>query len=444
MSNIFPSFSILNTAALIGLFSILIPLIIHLINRSKGNLVYLGNIDFVKQVKKIRVTEVKLTQWILLLLRVLIFTLITFLVAGLKQMSEVKVLDETQLYFSPDWIITQETSKFISILQQHPQVNSFVLATNYPEINQDNYVQLKQKLESQRIRLHSSALITEIANRQQQVKKIKVFSTNSSNEFPKDRPRQYQNIEWIVEPLATKIQKIPEVAVTIYSDENRLLETRVLQLSFEYLTSKGNQSFIVDYRSLGSVNGTAIESGQTGWIIWLSDKPVSEEIWERVKQGDYLLTDATTLESKGLKQSRNKITLTNANISGISSEFVGNHSAKGSNDLNDTLIWSDNLHSELLSSSVVGAGLHYRLNSRFNPWWNNLVENPKFPMILADLLNQPYRYLKANTLSASELNNLAKSSSKKLYAEDLYDWLILIIALLWVLERWLSEKRKAT
>ena len=61
------SLTILNSAALLALFSLLVPIIIHIINPSRGKLIYIGKIDFIKVAQKLKVTELKLTEILLLI-----------------------------------------------------------------------------------------------------------------------------------------------------------------------------------------------------------------------------------------------------------------------------------------------------------------------------------------------------------------------------------------
>jgi len=439
MANLISSFSIINATALIGLLSLLIPIIIHLINRSKGKLVYFGNIELVKQVKRIRVTEVKSSQWILLLLRILIFTLITLLVAGLNQRSNIQTVNETQLYFSPQWILTQGRSSFKEILKQHPEAKSFLLIQDYPEIIDNNFDQLKQQISLDKTNLQSSAFVTEIANRQQQAKQIIIFSSNASNEFSDVQPQRYKNIEWKFVSSNVQSPSTTEIVVDIYSDKSRVFETKLLQIAFEYLASEGNQKFKLVYHSINQSSETLVNEYQQGWIIWLSDVDVTESIWNDVKQGSYLLTDYVSKNNQNPIPTR---TVTNAKIEGVDSEFIGLIGHHEAEDLTLEVIWVDNLNTEILTSKTMGNGVHYKFNSRFNSAWNNLVENTDFPSVLSNLLRSPYSHNETHSIAISELASLPLVTNDKRFSKDIHHWLILIIALLWLLERWLSEKRK--
>ena len=69
----------LNPAVLFGLLATSIPVIIHLINLRKLNRVEFSTLAFLKELQKTKIKKVKLKQWILLALRILI---IIFLVSS--------------------------------------------------------------------------------------------------------------------------------------------------------------------------------------------------------------------------------------------------------------------------------------------------------------------------------------------------------------------------
>lgn len=70
----------LNPSILLGLLASLIPIVIHLLNLRKLNRIEFSTLDFLKELQKNKIKRIKIKQWILLLLRVLIilFIVISF------------------------------------------------------------------------------------------------------------------------------------------------------------------------------------------------------------------------------------------------------------------------------------------------------------------------------------------------------------------------------
>jgi len=70
----------LNPSILLGLLASLIPIVIHLLNLRKLNRIEFSTLDFLKELQKNKIKRIKIKQWILLILRVLIilFIVISF------------------------------------------------------------------------------------------------------------------------------------------------------------------------------------------------------------------------------------------------------------------------------------------------------------------------------------------------------------------------------
>jgi hypothetical protein len=68
----------LNPAILFGLFAASIPILIHLLNLRKLKKIDFSTLSFLKELQKNRIRKIKLKQWLLLALRVLIILLLVF------------------------------------------------------------------------------------------------------------------------------------------------------------------------------------------------------------------------------------------------------------------------------------------------------------------------------------------------------------------------------
>ncbi len=74
---------LLTPAGLWGLAAIAVPVAIHLVNRSRGKRVLVGNVALIRAARRRRASEIRLEQWFLLLVRILILTLAALLLARL-------------------------------------------------------------------------------------------------------------------------------------------------------------------------------------------------------------------------------------------------------------------------------------------------------------------------------------------------------------------------
>ncbi len=433
MINFFSSLSFLNPVANIALISLVIPIIIHLINRSRGQLVYIGNIEFVKQAKKITVTQLKLTQWLLLLLRLLFFAILTLLVSKLIRETELTKADETHIYLTPYWQLTANTSEFMALKESYPSAKILSLTTGFPEVSENNF----QNFSGKQINTYSA--VAELMRTNYVVTTAMVFSRDSLKNYPQLKPQLPENIEWVVNSIPEKEHPTPLLGVQIFFDQTRVLDKEILRVAFDILNKQGGRSFALEFVGIGE-SPILTTTFSADWIFWLSDREVAVEIIEFVKQGSFLLTDITASQ----KNAPNLVEqLGFAKISNLDVEFFqSNTTIQKTSDILDNVLWRDNNNREILTSLPLGKGSIYKFNSRFNPLWNNLVEKSEFPWVLSRLLQVSEETLEQLKISPSEINNFETTLATKISYENLNHWLILLLSLLWFAERWLAEKRK--
>lgn len=125
------SLMFLAPAGLLGLFALAIPVLIHLFSRSKGRRVLIGHIDLVRKARRRRVTELRLTQWLLLALRLLIFTLAAFVLAQLARQG---LADRTGdvAYLTRGWTLAAGPDALDAVRAANPG-GVYLLEPEFPE-----------------------------------------------------------------------------------------------------------------------------------------------------------------------------------------------------------------------------------------------------------------------------------------------------------------------
>ena len=108
-------FSLMTPMALWSLLALGIPVLIHLFNRSRGKLVRIGHIDLIRKARRLQVTEIKLEQWLLLLLRLAIFMLAALILAGLARQG-LDSSDSPAIYVTPTWLRTATSAQVNDLL----------------------------------------------------------------------------------------------------------------------------------------------------------------------------------------------------------------------------------------------------------------------------------------------------------------------------------------
>jgi hypothetical protein len=76
------NFTFLNPGAFWGLLALTFPLAIHLLSKSKGTTIWVGNISWIKQIEKTRSRSIRLNEYALLALRSLIISMLIIIQAG--------------------------------------------------------------------------------------------------------------------------------------------------------------------------------------------------------------------------------------------------------------------------------------------------------------------------------------------------------------------------
>ena len=126
------SLTLLMPLGLLGLLGLIIPVLIHLFSRSRGRLVHVANLQLYRQAKQRRVNELRLSQWLLLLLRLALLAVAVLLLAGLAIPGSSSLSGSTA-YVTPGWVSAQEESPDAGLdsqLQGHEQM--FLLRSDFP------------------------------------------------------------------------------------------------------------------------------------------------------------------------------------------------------------------------------------------------------------------------------------------------------------------------
>jgi hypothetical protein len=456
MSAFFSSLSLFNLSALIALTSIIIPVLIHIINPSRGRIVLIGRIAFVKQSQKLKVSELKLTQWLLLLLRLSLLILLSLLLAGLYKENKPIAFDNSHVYLSSDWLTNASQAELKTLIKVHAADDLFLLDERFRKISSSNrhslaqLTSLKDELSvSKRSKIINGGLINELDNKNHQPETTFLYVTNKLINYSAERARFSKSYQWRVKNISVEANVEPIIEIDLFYDNSRILDKSYLAVALDFL-KPNNQNLAVRYYPLSDklVNQVAEADVDTNtgfnestkvashrrWIFWLADTDVPVEIMNKVRRGGYLLTDATlTLKKDVVTSSRVVIENELMRFSHKQPALAGN--------LEKNEIWGGNTGLPILSFVQVGKGKIYEFSSRFHHDWTNLVESSRFPRILNKLLRQDWSDSALMPVSSSEIEGAKLNSiNNNFNKQPLYPWLIFLVCVLWLLERWLAER----
>lgn len=453
MSEFFSSFSVINSGALAALISLLLPLAIHFFNRSRGKIILIGQIELIKQAKKLRVTELKLTEWLLLIIRLLIFLLAALILSQLVKEEAVELSDERHVYLSSEWI-RQATSEDLEKLQEkHTNDRIFLFNKKFQEISITWLRNNKEDIQSDKIAVDTYLL--ELERRNLEANENFIYVTNQLADFSELKNSLSGNYDWFVKILPETSQEdfraAQKMRIKVVYEASRQIDRDYVQLAFDTLQPEKKQLFDIEYLEMQKQQSSATMDNQLAepadWIIWLGSQNIHHRVSALVDSGAYLISDLnfeeniTSTASKKIaglaKINQNLVTFFYPQNKRFSNAFQANQNGQ----LNQ-VIWQDNQGKHLLVAYPQKQGKVYTFASRFHHQWNNLVESVAFSDVLYELLMSRQRLKDQLHISSSEIeSHFVSSLLTTLKQQPLNNWVILLLSFLWLLERFIVSSK---
>ncbi|QKG58473.1 BatA domain-containing protein [Hymenobacter sp. BRD128] len=192
-------------------------------------------------------------------------------------------------------------------------------------------------------------------------------------------------------------------------------------------------------------------AGAPDWLFWLGDSPLPAAWRAQVPRGLHLWQEAT---GAGLPDTA---TLATAETAG-DAPILLTRRGRASLPAGSSPRWVDGRGRFVLAETQQGKGASYHLTTRLNAPWSSLAESPALPALLLDLLATNPQLGTDSLLTAYDQRRLdpaqlpphpARLASQGAAAPvayrftDLRPGLVLLVALLFGLERWLAGRRSA-
>lgn len=422
----------------IGLWTLLaltIPILIHLFNRSRGRLVRIGHIDLIKQARRLQVTEVKIAQWLLLLLRLGIFTLASLILAGLARPG----LESSELptaYVTPAWLRTVQPDVIVALLASGPQERIFVLQPGFMPLNRAVADEIRQTPMDVSGINNVWPLLAERLSLEHHAGAVNAYATDLLLQFGTSRPALPRLVNWdIAQPKITPLIDRLAIVVTVAYDMARKQDAEIFRAA---LTSiKAHRIPALTWEMVNSRQITP-QQLNSDWLIHLSENILSTEQLALINTPTTVLSDAA-----GEPASRN--------LEYISlpfypfSTFRINGLAQKSDNAQTIIATADG--TPVLQEFRSGSARILHFNNRFNPQWSSITQLPEFPELLLHLmLNERQQTLAFSdariNIAQLQSGTTDQHSDIPLPRHSLQSLLAILLALLWVAERWLSERKQ--
>jgi len=439
MQTVLSGLSVINPMALWALLALLVPLLIHLFSRSRGRLVQIGHIDLIRQASRLQVTEFKLTQWLLLLLRLVIFTLIALILAGLAT-EGLDSSDSPTTYLTPAWIKASTPQEINQVLDEAEQQSSgrvFLLEPGFPRADRQQAGYGGQGSgQDNGVNSNPWSLLSERLSLERHTAEVTVYATDHMLQFGSVRPALPRAVTW-------RLRHPPRVTEPGYRSIRAIISFSPERASDASLL--GDVLSSLQKHRLPELRWESVELSRVDeipsdidWFIRLGDAVTDPSDIAMSTGPRVMLTDAADGASEEASQS--------ASFPFYPfTTFRLDRLGRQADDLQGTALLKTEDGSPLVWETRIGQLRWIQFNSRFNRQWNSLLQQAAFPELFLQLMLEPQqetrRYSDAR-ISAANLETFQPEYAVEIPMprRSLQGILAMLLVLAWVTERWLSER----
>lgn len=423
---------------------------IHLFNPNKGKTVLIGNLDFINKHVFINVTQMRISQWMLLFIRLLMLLFLSLILADLIKTTQPDLSDDTNVFVSIDWLNNSTTEERAELFKQHDLDNVFLFEKGFPKLSPTSIYEFSTATHtnnhSQNQILNIDSFIAEIQNLRLFSKKNIIYTTTNIHQYSKEQtailyPDYFQ---WRIKNIESAKASNTLINIDVYASPSRVIDSQYLTNALDTISKNSNSKISIHkHSSIDIVDNTGRDptnDQSINWIFWLSSDPIPSKLENKVSKGSYLVADL-----QGSKKNIGINKAINIKINGATIQF--NNILPDKSSLPLISLWKNKYGQTALSYQTVSNGRIYQFNSRFHPDWTNLVNSINFPFSLSRLFEDHSEIVKHNQISQNELESymLDKQALQDVGINQSYrSTLILLLCLFWLLERFISERSRST
>jgi hypothetical protein len=361
---------------------IIIPVVIHLWNVKQGKTLKVGSIFFHTEAARSHSKSLRLSEWLLLLLRCLLLILLAIILC--------EPFMETQDTTTKEkgWVLIEQNSTRDAYNKYKPLIDSLLNAgytfhyfdNGFKEATIEDAVKTTAAVKG----FNESywALLKELNQRIPSKLPVYLFTNNQLQNFTGTRPSVAMNIKWYTF-RDTALNHLPPA-----NRGNTMADSSALSIfiytnkpgSFDATYLKAALDAIRDYtkRRIKTtlVNNPESITGKYDWLFWLSENNLPPA----------LLKNNVFMYEKGKMQYVHSPILTNDNINELTEEDLQVYKIIDNAVAANTYpIWKNGYGNALLSRKNLKDSIYY-FSSRFDPEWNDLPWNGQFPQIIYNLV----------------------------------------------------------
>lgn len=225
--------------------------------------------------------------------------------------------------------------------------------------------------------------------------------------------------------------------IAVYADNNTI-DAGYLKAALQAVNQFTQRKTIIkQYNDPGT-----IPTGQN-WLFWLSEKPVSGRLLQQTR--NIFRYEKGKIVNSGSWLSDNSV----FSVSLQQGQKIGLYKLIETSQLNNNTIWRNGFGHPVLSVQRQAQTNIYNFYSRFDPAWNDLVWSNEFPGWMMKLMvpgktsatnKYDKRILDQQQITPGNVNQTHAVAIKTTGFANLSNYFWLLLALLFLAERWLANK----
>lgn len=436
MQGLFSLFSFTSPLALTALAAITIPVLVHLFNRSKGQRVVVGTLEFVRGAKSKRVTEIKLMHLLLLALRIAIFVLLSLIMAGLMKDTTEKV-QRASVYVSNGWLATATPEE---LAQVRAMADTIQVITK-DGIYSSDFNELSHKSNVSPEPVDISGRLTARLAQTRHEGAIHVFARSAAGELADIDALSRYDIEWHLRPagpgVADGSPSPLAMSILLVRDEGYEAQAAAVVDALSRIDAHRNVDLTLNIVSAAALDSTQVAASD--WLFWMSAQDAAPHLSGLEKPVNLLSFSPEPRAGTVVRD----LTL------GIYpfSQFTAAATQQDGPATGDAL-WRSTRGDLLLSRETQGSVTAYRLHIALTGQPGSLATQPEFPVALLALLTHDAdlasRYPDAaiNSPKFRDAGHGLSATGTIPSNRSLQALLAALLLLLWVAERLLSERAR--
>lgn len=228
--------SFLNPTYLWALLGLLVPIAIHLWSKKEGKTIKVGSIELLRESESKQTSSIKPNELWLLVLRMLVISLVTLILAEPQLKLKSKNAAVTYL-IEPSLLKLEKASSILNSIDDSGNIR--LLIPNFPELTNINLENITAKTPN----------YWQLAEEMQNIASdsIVVYTKALASGFKGMRPSIHKNIEWILIDAEESVEKLPIKATKIDTNVELLtMFSTDINTSFEKTLVKESDYDVAD------------------------------------------------------------------------------------------------------------------------------------------------------------------------------------------------------